>query len=157
MSDPKSIPPLTQNQLGDIDHFFTRADTVLSEARNHLKRFNYDLTVRRSQEAFELYLKSLLLFLQKEYPASHDLKKQIYELSEVLKEFQITPQQVARLVLANAVLALWRSPAFYGDEKLRVASLFDSKEAELAVSYGELGQLVCSVVRSQIYRQATTA
>jgi hypothetical protein len=55
------------------------------------------------------------------------------------------------------MLALWRSPAFYGDEKLRVASLFDSKETELAVSYGELGQLVCSVVRSQIYRRATTA
>ena len=86
----------------------------------------------------------------------HDLKKQIYELSEVLKEFQIAPQQVARLVLANTVLGVWRSPAFYGDERLRVASLFDSKEAELALSYAELGQLVCNIVRSQLYRRATT-
>jgi HEPN domain-containing protein len=150
--------PLTLTALGEIDRLsFIKAGTILDEARNRLKAFDYDLAVRRSQEAFELYLKSLFRFLQTEYPASHDLRKQIYELSEALGDFQITPQQVARLVLANAVLGLWRSPAFYGDEKLRIASLFDSKEAELAVSYGEPGQLVCSVVRSQIYRRATTA
>jgi HEPN domain-containing protein len=151
----ESFPPLTLKQLVDIDRFFTTASTVLDEARNHLKSFNYGLAIRRSQEAHELYLKSLLLFLQKEYPATHDLKRQIYELSEVLKGFQITPQQVARLVLADAALGLWRSPAFYGDERLKVASIFDSKEAELAISYAELGQLVCSIVRSELYRRAT--
>ncbi len=156
MTNESSLP-LTLNQLSDIDQFFIRANTVLGEARNNLNAFNYDLAVRRSQEALELYLKNLLLFLQKEYPATHDLKKQIYELSEVLKGFTVTPQQVARLVLANAVLALWRSPAFYGDERLKVASLFDSKEAELAISYAELGQFICNVVRSQLYRRATAS
>jgi len=64
------------------------------------------------------------------------------------------PQQVARLVLANAVLGLWRLPAFYGDEKLGVANLFEPKDAELAVSYAELGSVVCNV-RSELYRRAT--
>jgi HEPN domain-containing protein len=150
-----SSPPLTLNQLGDIDRFLFKADAVLGEARNNLKLFNYDLAVRRSQEAFELYLKSVLLFLQKEYPATHDLRKQIYELSEVFKELQITREQVARLALANAVLSLWRSPAFYGDETLKVANFFESKEAELAISYTELGQHVCYLVRSQLYSNAT--
>ena len=99
-------------------------------------------------------LKSLFLLLQKEHPTTHDLKKQIYEPSGVLKEFQIMPQQVARLVLANAVLGLWRLPAFYGDEKLGVANLFEPKDAELAVSYAELGSVVCNV-RSELYRRAT--
>jgi HEPN domain-containing protein len=142
--------------LGEIDRLsFIKTGTILDEARNRLKAFDYDLAVRRSQEAFELYLKSLFRFLQTEYPASHDLRKQVYELSEVLREFQITPQQMARLVLANTVLELWRSPAFYGDERLRVGSLFDSKEADLAISYAELGELVCNIVRSQFYRRAT--
>ena len=66
-----SSPPLTLNKLADIDHFFVRANTVSDEARKHREAFNYDLAVRRSQEAFELYLKSILLFLQKEYPAIH--------------------------------------------------------------------------------------
>ena len=148
--------PLTLAALGEIDRLsFIKAGTILDEARNRLKIFDYDLTVRRSQEALELYLKSLFRFLQTEYPASHDLRKQIYELSEVLREFQITPQQVARLVLANKVLELWRSPAFYGDETLSVGSLFDSKEAELATSYARLGELVCNIVRSQLYQRAT--
>ena len=141
--------------LGEIDRLsFIKAGTILDEARNRLKAFDYDLVVRRSQEAFELYLKSLFRFLQTEYPASHDLTKQIYELSEALKEFQITPQQVARLVLANEVLKLWRLPAFYGDEKLNVGGLFDASEAALALSYAESGQLVCGVVREYIYRRA---
>jgi HEPN domain-containing protein len=152
----RSSPQLTLDQLAEIDHFVTKANTILQEARNHSKTFNYDLAVRRSQEALELYLKSLLLFLQREYPAAHDLKDQIYELSQVLTGFQITLQQVARLVLGSKVLGLWRLPAFYGDERLKVANLFDSREAELAASYADLAQLVCSIVRSELYRRATT-
>jgi hypothetical protein len=46
------------------------------------------------------------------------------------------------------------SPAFYGDEALRAASLFDSKEAGPAVSQGKPGQPVCSVVRFRIRGRA---
>jgi HEPN domain-containing protein len=132
-----------------------KASTILDEAKSRLKAFDYDLAVRRSQEAFELYLKSLFRFLQSEYPAEHDLRKQIYDLTEALKQYNVDSRQVARLVLANSVLALWRSPAFYGDERLKVANLFDSGEAELAVSYAELAQFICGVVREYVYRQAT--
>ncbi len=144
--------PLTYAALGEIDRLsFIKAFTILDEARNRLNAFDYDLTVRRSQEAFELYLKSLFRFLQTEYPADHDLRKQIYELTEALKQYNVDRRQVARLVLANSVLALWRSPAFYGDEKLQVGGLFDAGEATLAVSYAELGQSVCGVVRGYVY------
>jgi hypothetical protein len=129
----------------------------LEEARNRLKAFDYDLAVRRSQEAFELYVKSLFRFLQTEYPASHNLREQIYKLTEALKEYQIEKRQVARLVLANSMFSLWRSPAFYGDERLSVGGLFDASEATLAMSYAELGQLVCGVVRGHIYRQTTSS
>ena len=110
--------------------------------------------MRRSQEAFELYLKSLFRFLQREYPETHDLKKQIYELSVALKDFNVDSRKVARLVLANSMLSLWRSPAFYGDEKLNVGGLFDSKEADLAISYADSAHSTCSIVRGHVYGRA---
>src|SRR5208337_5084651 len=114
MSKSQSTP-VTLADLGEIDRLsFIKAGSILDEARSRLKVFDYDLTVRRSQEAFELYLKSLFRFLQADYPATHNLRKQIYELTESLKQFGIDSRQVARLVLANSVLGLWRSPAFYG-------------------------------------------
>ncbi len=144
-------------EVWEIDRLsFDKAQTILNEARNYLHDLNWDLAVRRAQESFELYLKSLFRFLQTEYPATHDLKKQIYALTEALKGYQIDNRQVARLVLANSALHLRRSPAFYGDETINVGGLFDQREAELAVSYAELGQFVCTVVRSHVCTRATT-
>ncbi len=153
--DETSVP-ITLATLGEIDRLsFGKAGTILDEARKRLEVCDYDLTVRRAQEAFELYLKSLFRYLQTEFPTSHDLKAQIYELTEVLKQYSITRHQVARLVLANSVLRLWRLPAFYGDETLNVGQLFDANEAALSVSYAVSGQLVCSIVRDYVYRRAT--
>jgi HEPN domain-containing protein len=71
---PKATP-LTLPDLGEIDRLsYSKAETILDEARGRLKAFDYDLTVRRSQEAFELYLKSLFRFLQAEYQQVTTLK-----------------------------------------------------------------------------------
>lgn len=154
----KSAPlPLSLARLNDIDRMsFSKAGAILDEARSCLARFDHDLAVRRSQEAFELYLKSLFRFLQMEPPATHDLKKQIYQLSEAVVAYNINTHQVAQLVLANSMLDLWRSPAFYGDETLNVGNLFGTDEAKLAITYAERGQFVCSVVRGQVYSRAVT-
>jgi HEPN domain-containing protein len=150
--------PLSLAQLQQIDgHTFNKAGSILEEARNRLKSYDYDLAVRRSQEAFELCLKSLFRFLEREYPETHDLKKQIYELSDALKGYHFDRRQVARLVLANSMLSLWRSPAFYGDEKLNMGGLFDAAEATLAISYAESAHLICGVVRQAAYGQAVAA
>jgi HEPN domain-containing protein len=149
--------PLALSDLTEIDGLsYSKAGTILEEARSRIKAYDYDLAVRRSQEAFELYLKSLFRFLQTEYPASHDLKKQIYELTEALKQYRIERRQIARLVLANSMLELWRSPAFYGDEKLNVGALFNDVEAALAISYAELAQLLCAIVRGYVYQRAVS-
>ena len=113
--------------------------------------------MRRAQEAFELYLKGVFRFLQAEYPTIHDVKKEIYALTVAFKQHQleeIQTRQVARLVLANSVLHLWRLPAFYGDETLNVGSIFEESEAKLALSYAASAQFVCSVVRFHVYQLA---
>lgn len=147
--------PLTFAELAEIDRLaFSKADTTLQEARTFQKCLEYDLAVRRSQEAFELYVKSLLRYLQMEYPSSHDLRKQVYALADALKPYPFDKRQVARLAIANGVLAFWRSPSFYGEEKLGVGTLFNASEAALAVSYAELGGNTCGVVRELVYRKS---
>jgi HEPN domain-containing protein len=154
---------LTFTEMHEIEqHSYFKANTILGEAQNYLGRFNYDLAVRRAQESFELFLKSLFRFLQAEYPASHDLKKQIYDLTAAFKQHQVDPnqipdRQIARLVLANSMLDLWRLPAFYGDEKLKVGGIFEEGEAKLALAYAELAQYLCNVVRGHVYQRAATA
>jgi len=65
---PKGVP-LTLPVLTEIDGLsYSKAGTILDEARSRLKAFDYDLAVRRSQEAFELYLKSLFRYLQADNP-----------------------------------------------------------------------------------------
>ena len=155
---------LTFAEMHEIEQLsYFKANTILGEAKDYLKRFNYDLAVRRAQEAFELFLKSLFQFLQTEYPARHDLKKQIYEkLTAALKQHEVDPnqmthRQIARVVLANSVLHLWRSPAFYGDETLKVGGLFEGSEAKLALSYADLAQYLCMVVHNHVYQRAVSA
>ena len=156
MSSPQR-PKLGVQELNEIDRLsYDRAEKILIEARKQLDALDYDLTVRRCQEAFELYLKGIFRFLDTSYPASHDLRKQIYTLTAALKGYQIDGRQIARLVLASSVLQIWRSPAFYGDETLGVGGLFGSEEAKLALLYTELGRVVCAIVRDRVYRQAVT-
>jgi HEPN domain-containing protein len=154
------VATLTFAELAEIDQLsYWKANTILGEAQTRLQSFDYDLAVRRAQEAFELYLKSLFRFLRAEYPAAHDVKKQIYELTAAFKQHQIEPhqisaRQVARLVLANSMLHLWRLPAFYGDETLNVGGLFEESEAKLALSYAELAQFLCNGVRIHAHQRA---
>jgi len=54
------------------------------------------------------------------------------------------------------MLDIWRSPAFYGDERLNAGGLFDDVEAALAISYAELAQFVSAVVRSGVYQRAAS-
>src|SRR5712664_234464 len=111
---------LSYRDLGDIDHLYSKAGSVLDEARKQLSSFGHDLAVRRAQEAVELYIKTIFRFTGTEYPKSHDLEKTIYEVSRLLAEYDVTREEVARMVLANATMGVWRSPSFYGDERLGV-------------------------------------
>jgi HEPN domain-containing protein len=159
MSNNRMLTFVEIHEIEQLSYF--KANTILGEAQNYFRCFNYDLAVRRAQEAFELFLKSLFRFLQAEYPASHDLKKQIYEFTAAFKQHQIDPsqigpRQIARLALTNSMLDLWRLPAFYGDEKLNVGGLFEEGEAKLAVSYAELAQFVCDVVRNHVHQRAAS-
>ena len=82
------------SKLSDLGRMsFINAESILDGARKCLARYDCDLAVRRSQQSFELYLKTLCRLLQLQNPETHDLKKQIYDLSAALAEFNISKQQ----------------------------------------------------------------
>jgi HEPN domain-containing protein len=149
--------PLTYQELREIDQLHSKANSILGQAGDLLRSHDCDLAVRRAQESAELHTKTLFRFIGHEYPKSHDLEKTIYEIGPLLHEYGVTKEEVARIVLANVTLGLWRLPSFYGDERLGVAKMFRKEEADVAVrSAGEV-RTACEKVRSELYRRAVRA
>jgi len=155
------IRTLTYKELSEIDQLSFKANSILTEARQRLASYDWDLAVRGAQEAVELYTKTLFRFIGREYPPSHDLSKgegigknTIYEMSALLEGYGVERPEVARLVLANSTLGAWRSSAFYGDERLGVAKVFRQKEAEVAVGLAQEVMFTCEKVRGVLYRRA---
>lgn len=128
----------------------------MDEARAQFRSYSHDLAVRRAQEALELYIKTTFRFTGTEYPRSHDVEKTIYEVWQLLAEYGVTREAVARIVLANSTMAVWRTPSFYGNERLGVAKLFCDKEAEVAIRYAEEVRTVCDRVRHELYHRASS-
>ncbi len=145
---------LSYDELGEIDQFHSKANALLHAAREQLDSFDYDFAVRRSQEAVELYIKTIFRFIGAEYPKSHDLETAFHDVSRLLITYEVGREKVARMVLANSTMGLWRSPSFYGDERLGVARVFRQKEAQVAIGFAEEIGAVCESVRSWFYRRA---
>lgn len=128
------------------NHYFAKANDKYHEAEMHKKMRNYDLVVRSAQESHELYLKAILLHLKIEHRRIHDVTKEMYQAADMilekLKEYNVSPDVIAGLVLSNRTLTLWRTLALYGDEKLKVIDLFGLEEAKLALDYALIAQTI---------------
>lgn len=144
---------ITREKFTEIEKFYSKATSILGEAREHANKFNHDLCVRRSQEAFELHLKTMFKFIEKEYPQEHDISKEIYKVLDSLQKYGFTSQKIAQLVHRNHTLALWRDKSFYGDEKLDITSIFTEVEAKVALSYAENISSDCYNIRYKIIQQ----
>jgi HEPN domain-containing protein len=144
---------LSQERFWELDKFHSKANAVLQEAREHLRKLEYDLCVRRSQEAFELFLKTMFKLIEREYPQEHDISKEIYQVFSVLNQFAFSATNVAQIVHRNRTLGQWRDKSFYGDEKLNVTSLFTELESKVALSYAEEISTTCYRLRDRIWRK----
>jgi HEPN domain-containing protein len=144
---------INKDQYWEIDKFYSKADSILREAREHAKKLEYDLCVRRSQEAFELFLKTMFKFIERVYPQKHDVSEEIYAVFDALKKHDISAQKVAQIVHRNRTLGLWREKAFYGDEKLGVTSIFTEHETQVALAYAEAIMIDCSMTKSRIWME----
>ncbi len=144
---------LSQQQYWDLDRHYSKASQILDEAKSHAEKFQHDLAVRRAQEAFELLLKTMLLFMEREYPKDHDIGRVLYDVLGLLQEMGITTERVARMVLRSKTLGLWRDLALYGDERLKVATLFGEPEATLTIRWAEEMRNDCYFVKTKAWER----
>ncbi|UZE92937.1 MAG: HEPN domain-containing protein [Candidatus Nealsonbacteria bacterium] len=137
---------MTKEDFEKIKELEDKARKIESEAKRLKGSGEYDLSVRRSQEAFELYLKFIFTVLDKEvreiwgHELSSLIDKETEAIKKILKEYlnfseSYIDEIMARIKLGSLTLNLWRNLAFYGDEKLKKYKFFKQKEAELALEY----------------------
>ena len=144
---------LSQDRYWGFDRHYSKASQVLDEAKSFEEKYQYDLSVRRAQEAFELLLKTMLLFMGREYPKDHDVGKVLYDVLDLLQELGITTERVARTILRSKTFHLWRGPSLYGDERLKLVPLFGEQEAGLAMRWAEEMRNDCYFVKIKVWER----
>lgn len=125
---------ISQEAFWKLEEHGRKAQAVFDEAEMELKKLNYGLVVRRSQEAFELFLKVMFELAEKEYRYEHNLRVEIYA-DALQSRFKFSNLKIAQMVKENDTLALWRERALYGDQKLKEPQIFVEEEAKLAFQY----------------------
>jgi len=145
---------LTRERFFEIDNgYFMKAFNIQTEANQNFERANYDLCIRRSQEAFELYLKSIFLFLNRTHRREHDIGKELYDIRIILNRYGISDTEIAKMVKESKTLAEWRETALYGDETLKTSNVFDKKDAELGLSYVQNIHIIGIRIKSEILKK----
>ena len=117
--------------------YLDRARSRLIDAEAAFKRGDYPETVRYSQEAVELSLKSVLRIIGIEYPKVHDVGDIIYFYRDQYPEwFRKEIDDIRRI---SRDLALKRAPAMYGLELSgkTPSELFNREDAYEALKSGK--------------------
>ncbi len=88
------------------------ADKYLKEAERNYKDKESNITIRRAQEAVELYLKGFLKLLCVEFPKIHDIGVFFIKILEE-KKIEIKEEEKNLIIEASSFLAEKRATAFY--------------------------------------------
>jgi len=86
------------------------------DAENAFKEGGWNRTIRRAQEAVELYLKGILKLMNVEFPKVHDVGR--FFIAELEKKGKKLPKETSdKIVEISSMLAEKRAPAFYREEE----------------------------------------
>lgn len=144
---------MDKNKRKTIEGWLDKANNQLDAAKQHLSRFQYSEAVQASQECIELSVKSILSFLEIDYPRSHQWKQdkeQFLNLARQIKSRNILDKleqlymritvPLPRLIFLMNFWSESYSAAKYGLEAEHLASakeLLKIKESELAIQHAE--------------------
>jgi HEPN domain-containing protein len=89
-----------------------RAEICIEEMERAMAQKDWNLTIRRAQEATELYMKALLKIMNVEFPKIHNVAP---ILVQKLKEKELLEEESMgeKLISISSDLAKKRAPAFY--------------------------------------------
>lgn len=117
--------------------YLNRARSRLTDAESALKRGDYPETVRYSQEAVEISLKSVLRIIGIEYPKVHDVGDILYIYKDKYPDW--FKEEINNIRGISRELALKRAPAMYGLELSgkTPSELFSKEDAEDSLKSGK--------------------
>ncbi|KYK34071.1 MAG: hypothetical protein AYK18_14570 [Theionarchaea archaeon DG-70] len=132
--------------------YLKRAYNKISEAREHLKHFNYSESISASQECIELSIKSVFLVLQEEYPKRHEFKEEEFEniLKKIPDNFEYL--NFPQLYFYSKFWLSFYTTAKYGLEILGIGAdkLFEKEEAELALKHAQKCESAARILKDYI-------
>lgn len=160
-----NIPKWKYNEIQEINKLAQKAEKIEKEAITYKDSRNYDLCIRRAQEAFELYMKTIFKLLKESYPTygkkGHELCKEIVKvypkLKYILEKSYFSKEEFVQILRGSFILSEWRERALYGEEKLQPISIHESfiqKEVDLALKYIETVSSLHFRVLSYFYQTA---
>ena len=134
-----------------LEGWIDKASTQLQAARDHLGSYmQFSECIEACQECIELSVKSVLSFLDIEYPSSHGLNREQFskiakqiqdkKLVDKLEEQNLGHIRLPRLLFLANFWAQFYLPAKYGFQAGYLApaqALFDREEAVLATQHAE--------------------
>lgn len=91
-----------------------RAEDEYTQIASYMEKDEWNMVVRKSQEATELYIKAILKLMSVEFPKEHDLGRYFLEIL-VQKGIDIDPEDGEKIRTLSAELAEKRAPAYYGE------------------------------------------
>ena len=112
--------------------YFSQAKSIIKEMEQHHKAQEWNLVVRRAQEAVELMLKGLMRRAGLEIPRLHDVGNILAREKERLpKKIQ---SEIPRIISVSRRLSRERETSFYGDEaqELPPSELYTQIDADQA-------------------------
>jgi len=144
-----------QQSFEAAESFYHRSENMRSQAKAQFEKFCYPESVSASQESMEFAIKAIFLFLQEEYPRTHELKDE-----DFLKILEKIPEELKfhnfpRLLLINRFWSNLYLIAKYGNEKLGIGpeKLFKKDEAELALKHADECHSAVYFVRDWAFRK----
>jgi len=123
-----------------VEDYLFRAKWCLKEAEMALSGENYPMCVRRSQEALELVVKSLLRSSAIEYPREHDVGDALSYIEEKLPDS--LRSEITSLKRLLTELSRIRGPAFYGYERQGIPASEAFSKEYASSTFKEVSRLV---------------
>lgn len=124
--------------------YLERAHTLLGEAEEACKKFDWALSILRSAESVEFSLKAIVRVVSSSHKREHDVSG---DLANVVDRFPGWFQvKIPRMNVVSRTLTTLSIPAKYGDEMLGVSSksLFERTEAEAYLSIAKQVYFDCN-------------
>ena len=96
------------------DYLLRLGEDTLELIEKYWKEKNWNMVIRRAQEAVECYLKGFLKFINIEFPKEHDLGGYLEQIL-IKKQIPFDKRKIKELKEISEELAEKRAPAFYGE------------------------------------------